>query len=177
MAVCPAMDLTRSSERIRARENRFYDRHFAKFLWQRSDGYSAMARELPHLSDPKERPFSLYEFDSRVTAPLGGFESVEHYYVASSAIHDLPQIELPTLILAAEDDPLIPDDIFKAAKYSDSTKLLMPGSGGHLGFIGRRNSDPGNWKPGCSLGPDRVRGRAWIWSGGCNMGVYLRGVP
>lgn len=142
VAVCPAMDLMRSSERIRSRENRFYDKHFAKFLWQRSDGYTAVARELPHLSDPNERPLSLYEFDARVTAPLGGFESVEYYYTDSSAIQDLPRIELPTLILAAEDDPLIPADIFRDAQYSESTTLLMPASGGHLGFIGRRNSDP-----------------------------------
>lgn len=83
-AVCPAIDLIRSSAQIRAPRNRFYDRHFARFLWKRSEDYAAVARELPHLSSPSERPLSLYEFDSRVTAPLGGFADVEEYYHTSA---------------------------------------------------------------------------------------------
>jgi predicted alpha/beta-fold hydrolase len=141
-AVCPAIDLVRCSESISAKNNRFYDRYFGRLLWNRSEAYKAIARELPHLNDPAERPASLYEFDARVTAPLGGFESPEHYYVESSVFHDLPRIKLPTFILAAEDDPLIPAEIFREAEYSGSTTLLMPASGGHLGFIGRRNGDP-----------------------------------
>jgi len=142
VAVCPAIDLIRSSERIRESRNRFYDRHFAKFLWKRSEEYAAIARELPHLKNPSERPPSLYEFDSRVTAPLGGFDSVEEYYRSSSAVHDLHRIDRPTMILAAEDDPLIPAETFQQARYSSTTSLIMPSNGGHLGFLGQRNSDP-----------------------------------
>ncbi|MDB4679883.1 MAG: alpha/beta fold hydrolase [Planctomycetaceae bacterium] len=141
-AICPAIDLVRSSERIRDARNRFYDRHFAKFLWKRSDTYPAIARELPHLNDPAERPPSLYEFDARVTAPLGGFESVDGYYRSSSAINDLHRIDRPTMILAAEDDPLIPAETFHNARYSSTTSLIMPSAGGHLGFLGKRNRDP-----------------------------------
>jgi len=142
-AVCPAIDLIRSSAQIRVPRNRFYDRHFARFLWKRSADYAAVARELPHLSSPSERPLSLYEFDSRVTAPLGGFADVEEYYHSSSAIHDLHRIDRPTMILAAEDDPLIPADMFRNVRYSSTTSLVMPSGGGHLGFLGRTNqSDP-----------------------------------
>ena len=141
-AICPAIDLIRSSERIKESRNRFYDRHFAKFLWKRSEDYAAIARELPHLSNPQERPLSLFEFDSRVTAPLGGFSTVEDYYHSSSAVHDLHRIDRPTMILAAEDDPLIPAEIFRDARYSSTTFLVMPSSGGHLGFLGKSNSDP-----------------------------------
>ncbi len=141
-AICPAINLIHSSERIRDSRNRFYDRHFAKFLWKRSDTYPAIARELPHLSDPAERLPSLYEFDARVTAPLGGFDSVQEYYETSSAIHDLQRIDRPTMILAAEDDPLIPAETFREAHYSSTTSLIMPSAGGHLGFLGQRNHDP-----------------------------------
>lgn len=47
------------------------------------------------------------------------------------------------MILAAEDDPLIPADMFRNVRYSSTTSLVMPSGGGHLGFLGRTNqSDP-----------------------------------
>ena len=48
------------------------------------------------------------EFDDRITAPFGGYESAAQYYERSSAGPWLAAIDRPALLLAAQDDPMIP---------------------------------------------------------------------
>jgi predicted alpha/beta-fold hydrolase len=49
---------------------------------------------------------------------------------------------VPTLVIAAADDPLIPGRVFADLPRSSAVTLHVARSGGHLGFIGRRNGDP-----------------------------------
>ena len=142
IAICPAIDLQVTCENIRHPRNRGYDKHFAKLLWSMASRYEAIGEQLPELLERKKQPLSVFTFDDEVTAPIGGFKSAQDYYTRSSSIHDLEQIELPALILAADDDPLIPAELFRDARLSDSTRLLVAKSGGHLGFIAKRGIDP-----------------------------------
>jgi predicted alpha/beta-fold hydrolase len=54
----------------------------------------------------------------------------------------LAHIQLPTLILAAHNDPLVPAAPLEVATLSASTHLHIAAGGGHLGFIGGASSDP-----------------------------------
>jgi len=77
------------------------------------------------------------EFDSRFTAPLHGFASVEEYWEQSSSLHFLRSISIPTLLVTAKDDPFlspacIPYDI---ALRQEKIFLETPERGGHVGFI------------------------------------------
>jgi predicted alpha/beta-fold hydrolase len=81
-----------------------------------------------------QRPRTLYEFDDTFTAPVCGFESALDYYTRSSANQFMAGITIPTLVIAAQDDPLIPFPQFQAVDYSPSTELRAPRHGGHLGF-------------------------------------------
>jgi predicted alpha/beta-fold hydrolase len=139
VAIAPPIDLSICSRRIGEGLNRAYDRAFVKnlmsYLRQRvsavPDAVSASLHPLPR---------SLYEFDARFTAPLGGFADVEDYYRRCSTHADLANIRLPTCILTSADDPLVPVRSFHEADYSATTRLFVTQAGGHLGFLGRTES-------------------------------------
>ena len=89
----------------------------------------------------RRRPRQLREIDDWFTAPVCGFGTAENYYRQCSSAPLLSDIRLPTLILAAADDPLVPLDALRSARLSHSTVLRITLHGGHLGFIASRSSD------------------------------------
>jgi predicted alpha/beta-fold hydrolase len=144
MAIAPPIDLMACSAAMRKIQNRLYDRAMARWLYR----YVKQRRqENPAIAacDQGPRPRSIYDIDHRFTAPLGKFSSAEDYYSRCSAAPLLAKITAPTLILAAQDDPLVPFTIFEQAELSPSTTLLATEHGGHVGFFGRRGVDPDRW--------------------------------
>jgi predicted alpha/beta-fold hydrolase len=136
IAVAPPLDLQACSRNLNSGWNRIYDRSFVRLL-RRYVEYRR--RCVPDLADsPWQRPpASLYEFDAAFTAPLGGFADVEDYYRSCSSLPDLPNIRVPTRILFAQDDPLVPSDVFGRAEFSSTTRVYATPGGGHLGFLAR----------------------------------------
>lgn len=53
-------------------------------------------------------------------------------------------IRLPTVILAAADDPIIPASSVIRAPYSTKALLSVQSSGGHLGFISKERTPQGD---------------------------------
>jgi predicted alpha/beta-fold hydrolase len=86
----------------------------------------------------------LRTFDRLYTAPRAGFASREDYYAQCSAKGELSKIRVPTTILAAEDDPIVPSAIFKDAVLAGQVRLWMVPGGGHMGFISRHMTDLGS---------------------------------
>ncbi len=141
IAVCPPVDLLATVEHMARSENRAYHRWFVHHL------RVIYVQNRPHLRHRdrvqlRRPPRTILEFDRAITAPLGGFPSAADYYRSSSCGRVLEQIALPTLILATEDDPLIPAGPLASARLSASTRRLLLDAGGHLGFIARGNRDP-----------------------------------
>jgi predicted alpha/beta-fold hydrolase len=60
------------------------------------------------------------------------------YYQQSSCVGLLKHLQVQALIVASADDPIVPINCFRniAHELRDSTTLLMPDQGGHVGFIG-----------------------------------------
>lgn len=79
---------------------------------------------------------SLKTFDDFYTAPAHGFKDALDYYVKASSFQYLPQIEIPTLILNAQNDSFLHGDCYPYAFAKASTKLFLetPEYGGHVGF-------------------------------------------
>lgn len=78
------------------------------------------------------------EFDEIYTAPVYGFQSVLDYRRQAGAKPFLPQIQVPTLLINAKDDPLLspecrPEDSF--IKEHPHLFCEFPEHGGHLGFV------------------------------------------
>ena len=53
---------------------------------------------------------TLREFDDRFTSKMFGFKDWKEYYSNGHAFKKLPYVDIPTLIINAEDDPLSPMD-------------------------------------------------------------------
>ncbi len=141
IAVAPPIDLAATCRNLGYGFNSIYDRRFVKSLLLHLEN---RRRELPDAchQDLTCRPRSIYEFDNLVTAPLAGFVDADDYYARASAGPLLANIHVPTLILAASDDPLVPASIFKAHAYSRAVQLHVTDGGGHVGYIGAANDDP-----------------------------------
>lgn len=139
IAVCPPIDLRLTVQSLRKGLTRLYDRYFCKSLIQ---DVRNRQRLRPDAVVPDgwyaRPPRTLYEFDDTFTAPVSGFNSAADYYAKSSSNQFLAAIRVPTMIIVAQDDPVIPFHQFEAADYSASTTLLAPRHGGHLGFCTAR---------------------------------------
>jgi hypothetical protein len=85
---------------------------------------------------------SIFDFDDFYTGPVCGFGSADNYYASSSAARLIERIGIPTLILAAEDDPLVTIACFKELRTPPNVLLHITPHGGHLGFIGKKGVDP-----------------------------------
>ncbi len=141
LAVCPPIDLHACSVRLMARRNCLYDRHFVRMLLGQLRAKHQRIVDAPGC-DYAHRPRSLYEFDDTFTAPVCGFGTAENYYRTASAAPGLMRIRIPTRIIAAADDPLIPCGVFRATAVSSSVDVRIAEGGGHLGFLARRGNDP-----------------------------------
>lgn len=135
IAICPPIDLYFSVISMQQGWAKFYDRYFCRSCTR---DVSLRLRQRLDTVIPEgwssKRPRTLYEFDETYTAPVSGFVSAEDYYARSNAKQFLTNIGVRTLIIAAQDDPLIPFSQFRNADYSQTTHLLSPRHGGHLGF-------------------------------------------
>lgn len=137
VAVAPPVDLETSCQKITERHRGFYDRSFLRSLRKDLKIRAAMYPDCPH-AQLEPFPRTLRDFDDRFTAPLNGFDGASHYYHQSSSKDQLGQITTPTTILIAEDDPVVPVQIFADVKLSTTTNLLRTRHGGHLGYLSRR---------------------------------------
>jgi len=133
LAVCPAVDLERSSQALMRPSNWPIDRFFSFHVTRQALAHEA--RRAPEERRPLRHGLNLRQFDAAYTAPVAGFASRDEYYALSSAKDVLGHIELPTLILAAADDPIVPVASFAGLRLSAQTTLRIEDGGGHMGFI------------------------------------------
>lgn len=141
VAVNPPVELATCTANISKCAYGFYDRYFAKLLYrqliQSFDG--KLDREV------YPQPKRIIDFDNMITAPRCGFRDSQDYYESASAAPFVPQIRVPTLILSALDDPLIPVEILHRLERPAHVQLHISDSGGHLGYYGCTGSDPDRW--------------------------------
>jgi predicted alpha/beta-fold hydrolase len=125
-------------------ENRIYE---WRFLTRLKERIRTRAKDQPgvYRLDVLDRVKSVYEFDDKITAPYFGFGTADNYYETQSSKHFLDRIRVPTLLVQAKDDPLIPFDIFDHPAIRDNRhiRLVAPEHGGHLGFLS--NGYPRFW--------------------------------
>ena len=138
-AVSAPIDLAACVRMLSKRSNSLYERRFLDRLRSRVERKSRLT---PHLysCDGLSAVRTIWEFDDRFTAPLFGFGTAANYYATQSAVHFLDAIRVPTLVLHAQDDPLVPFDVYShpAFKTNPALNLVTTKHGGHLGFLSRR---------------------------------------
>jgi predicted alpha/beta-fold hydrolase len=79
---------------------------------------------------------TILEWDDHIVAPRFGFPSREHYYEEASAGPRLREVDLPTLFVAAEADPMVTADQLRPwlEEASPAVEVAWTGRGGHVGF-------------------------------------------
>jgi predicted alpha/beta-fold hydrolase len=141
--VCAPVLLAPVSQRIMRPRNAPYHRWL---LGQMRREAEALARHLPPaLLAAARTARSIYAFDDRYVAPLGGFAGAEDYYARASLPQHLDGIGVPMLCLTAEDDPWVPAETYRAIDWRANPRvapLIAPG-GGHVGFHDRDRD--GTW--------------------------------
>ncbi len=135
VAFSAPVDLTASVAAMYLPINTLYRRRFLAKLQRK---IAAKAQQFPALIDTRGllqiRTFR--EFDDRYTAPLHGFRDAADFY-RQATLHDyFPAIRLPTLLVNARNDPMLPEACFPydAARHHPYFHLETPARGGHVGF-------------------------------------------
>ena len=136
-SICPPIDLEGCVQQMERGVNRIYEKNFVLSLKLK---VYEKARHFPGRYDLKKlrKVRTVRAFDSAFTAPDAGYGSAEEYYHGASARRVLAKIECPTLIIAAQDDPLVPFSCFEDLKNPGDHfrgQLLAPLNGGHVSFI------------------------------------------
>lgn len=140
IAINPPLELEQSVYALERFFTQIYNARFVKCLLRQVELSPKLIRRTALLRFGK-RLRKIREFDDYYTRAVWGFSSVSEFYADGSAAAWLDQIRVPTLILASEDDPIVPHAIFQTTPRSPHVHLHVTKVGGHLGFIGRRGLD------------------------------------
>ena len=141
-AVSPAVDLSACADALDGDPAaRLYRDAFVRELLAMARGFAERGtgrRELAALG----RPRTLRAFDHGWTAPIHGFASAEDYYRQASALSLLPRIAVPTLVIQAADDRLVPAAPLATLALPDTSPLqrMVVEHGGHCAFIAAHRS-------------------------------------
>ncbi len=147
VAVCPTIDLARCVAAIERPRHLPYHFNFVRNLkdrMRRKDAHWPGRFDLSRL----ERVWTIRKFDDVYTAPLHGFGDAANYYYRASALGVVDRIAMPTLILAAADDPVVPSSQFlePALANNPHVHVRVETHGGHCGFVGESSaSNDGYW--------------------------------
>ncbi|CAN5428245.1 hypothetical protein BH11CYA1_BH11CYA1_31620 [soil metagenome] len=135
-AVCPPVELEQCVTTIERGENWIYEHGFLISLKEK---VKAKNRLFPGRFDIELLPSisSLRGFDNTFTAPDAGYADAAAYYHGASALRVVKLINIPTLVVAAVDDPLVPISSFAANEIVENgnVTLLTPKNGGHVAFV------------------------------------------
>jgi predicted alpha/beta-fold hydrolase len=130
-------DLYSSVKELSRPMNKMYLENFLKTMrnkiLEKHNTIGLSKVDIKHLKKIK----TFQEFDNRFTAPLHGFKDASDYYEKGSCKPKLKNIEVPTLMVNAKNDPFLGKDCFpiKEANENPNLYLEMPKTGGHVGFL------------------------------------------
>lgn len=129
------INLADGSERLKTGLNRIYDARFVYKLRQSIEdryrlGLIAKRYEIPWWS-------TVHDLDRIYTAEAGNFKDRADYYESCSAKRYLSNIETPTYVLTAADDPFVSVLEYQQAQFSKNVQLHIEARGGHLGYLSK----------------------------------------
>ena len=135
-SVSAPIDLAASVKKTEQPANFLYQRRFVDKLKQRVRLRHPLVPELFPLEYlPRVR--TIHDFDDYYTARIFGFGNADNYYRTQSSNQFLEHIRVPTLLVQAKDDPMVPFESYAhpAIARNPNLRLLAVDHGGHIGFI------------------------------------------
>jgi predicted alpha/beta-fold hydrolase len=141
ISVNAPIDLESAGLLLKRGLNRIYDLRFVRLCKAEIAG---RRRADPKMAEYKISAFStLRDFDKIYTAPASGFLSREDYYSSCSTKNLLTQIDRPTVLLTAKDDPFVDYRNYLEARLSPQITLHIENVGGHMGYLSARKTPLG----------------------------------
>jgi predicted alpha/beta-fold hydrolase len=134
-------DLGSSSRSLSNWDNTIYRRRFMAKLYKKLQAKLVQLPDLPIDLTRFKQIKHFAEFDTCYTAPLHGFKDSDDFYAKASAGQFIPGIKVPTLLVNALNDPMLPLSCFpvEVARNHPYVYLEMPARGGHVGFWQGKN--------------------------------------
>ena len=138
VSISAPLDYTKVSRWMDALGRLPYRFHVLRGL---SNGARAFAAQHPgraHYRPTDVKRLSTFRhYDGNVIVPMHGFSDVDAYYEAASPGKWLPHITVPTLLVHADDDPMVPGDTVKPwlTDASRAIQIEVTEHGGHLGWV------------------------------------------
>lgn len=120
-----------------------------------STGAREFARQHPQRAhyrpEDVKRMSTFRHYDSTVIVPMHGFDDVDRYYAAASPGPLLARIAAPTLLIHADDDPMVPGSTVRPwlRDASPAVRFALSPHGGHLGWVA--GFDEASWITGWSM--------------------------
>jgi predicted alpha/beta-fold hydrolase len=128
-------DLRASALQMAKWQNAVYMKRFLRSLNHKMKLKAAQFEDFPDISNLGSIK-TFHQFDNRFNAPVHGFNSANDYYAQCNSLQFLPRIEIPTLLINAQNDPFLTPTCFpvQIAEQNQYLFLETPVFGGHVGF-------------------------------------------
>ena len=141
-SVSAPIDLRGTCWQLMRWRNTPYQRSVLNFMSQEARAPIAQLTATERANIEKAR--TIREYDEGFTAARNGKANALAYYAECSAIDYLAGIRIPTLCLAALDDPWVPGGAYVGYDWGGNRSLmpLLTRSGGHVGFHGTSGLQP-----------------------------------
>ena len=141
-SVCAPIDLAITCRNMMRTRNGLYHHHILRQMKIEATGEGAVLSTEERSGILRAR--TVWEYDDVFIAPHYGFGTAENYYETCKPLRFMADIRVPTLALAAGDDPWIPEALYRGYDWEGNKALvpLLPGAGGHVGFHGAGSEQP-----------------------------------
>jgi predicted alpha/beta-fold hydrolase len=136
LAISPPLNLAASSKKLDTIWNRPYRFNFLRAL---KNKIKEKAKQFPKEVQLKHLDYSktIFDFDDYYTAPMHGFAGATDYYKKCSSLYHLVDIEIPTMIIIAKNDPMLGRGNYEGLeKINPKIRIQILDRGGHCGFWG-----------------------------------------
>ncbi len=146
-AVSPIIEISECTRALERPGNALYQWNFVRDLKRRMRRKDQRHPGLFDLSG-LDAITTVREFDETYTAPYFGFRNAEDYYHRASAMRVIDRVNVPALVITAEDDPFVPSEPFREPAVTGNPHLdvRISAHGGHCGFVGPSSAhDDGYW--------------------------------
>lgn len=111
--------------------------YLRRFLTSLNEKARLKAKQFPsQVQLPNRMPKTFYHFDDWFTGPIHGYKNGVDYYKRASSLPLLSTIDLPVLLVNAQDDTFLSSACYpvEIARKSEHFFFEMPKYGGHVGF-------------------------------------------
>jgi uncharacterized protein len=126
------LHLSSSSKKIGWLYTKRFNKSLIKKVLEKSKRFPEFQIDTSNIAKIK----TLKDFDDAYTSQLHGFIDAEDYYERNSSLYFLDKINIPTLIINAQNDPFLSKECFPFEKIETMEKVYFqaPKMGGHCGF-------------------------------------------